>query len=333
MLKRKIPIYFAVLLTFLGTACSYVVTTKLSKVEEKPVADNSIASCYNTRVRLSGYDYIRPLLYSDVTCQSQKLLSVKNEVNSLIDSYKQSGSINTASVYLRQLNQGDWISIDENEKYFPGSLMKVPELITFLKMNEKHPGLLDKKISYNQPLVSDKQAHYLSKTIEPGKTYTVRELLNYMISYSDNNATILLNQMMDAATFKKVFTDLGLAEPDLNAKNIPVTAKEYSVFMRVLYNSTYLPNEESEYCTELLTHSDFAGGLLSGLPKDIKVAHKFGEAGDAGMAHFSESGIVYIKNAPYLLTIMTKGKDLRTLPSVVASISRKVYEQINLKSS
>jgi hypothetical protein len=100
--------------------------------------------------------------------------------------------------------------------------------------------------------------------------------------------------------------------------------------MRVLYNASYLNPEDSEFCTELLTHCDFVNGLVNGLPKDTKVAHKFGEAGDNINAHFSESGIIYIHNSPYLLTVMTKGKDKTKLPAVISDISRKVYEMINV---
>ena len=128
--------------------------------------------------------------------------------------------------------------------------------------------------------------------------------------------------------WKKVFTDLGLADPDMTKTDIPITANQYSLFMRVLYNATYLNIDDSEYCTELLSHSDFNKGLLNGLPKEVKVAHKFGEANDGVNAHFSESGIIYINNAPYLLTVMTKGKDNNLLPGVISDISRKVFEMM-----
>jgi hypothetical protein len=56
------------------------------------------------------------------------------------------------------------------------------------------------------------------------------------------------------------------------------------------------------------------------------MAHKFGEAGNAGGAYFSESAIVYVSGAPYLITIMTKGKDLSVLPGVVKEIAQKSHQ-------
>ncbi|MEP7165405.1 MAG: serine hydrolase [Ferruginibacter sp.] len=330
MFNKKIPLHFAILMTIAGIAAtSLAFSFRKSNSAELEVADHSIQSCLPDVKRLGGYQYIRPLLYADRPCQSEKLMPLKNQVESLIKGYKLSGTINSASVYLRELNQGEWITAGDADTFNPGSLLKVPELMTFCKMNEKTPGLLDRTITYDKPLNLAKHAIHLSKSIELGRTYTIRELLYYMIAYSDNNATMLLNMRMDVEVFKKVFTDLGLPLPDLTKNDIPITAKDYSYFMRVLYNASYLNISDSEFCTELLSHSDFTQGLVSGLPKDVKVAHKFGEAGDGSSAHFSESGIIYIRNSPYLITVMTKGKDNKVLPSVISDISKTVFEAIN----
>lgn len=327
MFRKKIPLASALLMTFVGIILSGLLAFSYrSNSNPAPVVDNSIQPCIPDVKRLGGYQYIRPLLFADKACQTEKLLPLRNQVESIINNYKQTGTINSASIYLRQLNQGDYINIGESEKYNPGSLLKVPELITFFKMKEKRPGILDEKITYSKPLNLPKQATFVSKSIEIGKTYTIKELLYYMIAYSDNNATWLLNQRMDMDVFRKVFTDLGIPNPDLQSADIPITTKEYSYFMRVLYNASYLDIKDSEFCTELLSHSDFVIGLVNGLPKGTKVAHKFGEAGDGVNAHLSESGIVYINNTAYLLTVMTKGKDNKSLPTVISNISQKVYE-------
>jgi len=330
MLKKKIPLPFALLMTFAGIILSGLLAFSYQKNNNaEPVVDNTVQPCVPDVKRLSGYQYIRPLLFADRTCESERLTPVKVEVENIINNLKQSGTINGASVYLRRLNQGEYISMGDADKYYPGSLLKIPELITFFKMKEKTPGILDEKIAFSSPLNLPKQVTFVSKSIEVGKTYTIKELLYYMIAYSDNNATWLLNKRMDMDVFKKVFTDLGIASPDIKSPDIPITAKEYSYFMRVLYNASYLDVTDSEFCTELLSHSDFVIGLVNGLPKGTKVAHKFGEAGDGVNAHLSESGIVYLNNSPYLLTVMTKGKDNKLLPAAISTISKKVYEDMS----
>lgn len=329
MLNKKAPVYIVILMTLAGSASTYCVTSVINKRKVQAVADEAPMNCNYTISRLSGYEFVSPVLFREESCQSQQLAHVRSEIESLVETLKTSGTITAASVYLRKLNKGEWIATGEEEIYSPGSLMKVPELITFLKMNEKNPGLLEKKIHYKTPLVSQKNAQFVSKSIVPGNVYTIRELLYYMIAYSDNNATMVLNQMMDINIFKKLFTDFGMPAPDMNAKDIPITARQFSLFMRSIYNANYLSTKDSEYCAELLSHTDFADGLIQGLPKNLKVAHKFGEAGDPTNNHFSESGIVYIQNAPYLLTVMTKGREMKALPAVVSRISNNVYNMMN----
>ena len=99
--------------------------------------------------RSKGFQFIKPLLYAEPSCESEELQSCKNQINQVINSNKTQGNINTASVYLREFSQAQWISINEDELYSPGSLLKVPELIAFYKMNEINPGYLDKVIHYD----------------------------------------------------------------------------------------------------------------------------------------------------------------------------------------
>ncbi|MBS1741698.1 MAG: serine hydrolase [Bacteroidetes bacterium] len=333
MFSKKISLNVALLIVLIACITTYFITTLLNRKvteESAPVFTSAVVNtCKPSTVRLNGYSFIKPILFGQDLREAEKLQPVKSELESLINTYKAQGLITTAAVYLRAFNSGDWMSINENTQFNPGSLLKVPELITFMKMREKDPGLFEKTVTYAQPLVLKKQAYFISKSIEVGKTYTIKELLFYMIAYSDNNATMLLNQRMDLNIFKKVFTDLGLPNPDMSKNDIPITAKDYSLFMRILYNATYLNIEDSEYCTELLTHSDFVKGLLSGIPSELKVAHKFGEAFDGQNAHLGESGIVYINNSAYLITVMTKGRDKDKLPGVIAGLSAKVYQMMN----
>ena len=326
MFRKKIPAYLLLIFTAVCITATYFITTSFSSTEKEAEVISSNDDCNYKNTRLSGYTFTRPLLYGDRSCESDRLSYIKNKVSELISTFKTSGSISNASVYMRVLNSSEWFQIGESEKYNPGSLLKVPELITFFRMNEKNPGLLNKKISYATPLSLKKQALFVSKHIEVGKTYTIRELLHYMIAYSDNEATMLLNQQMDLDIFKKVFTDLGMANPDMTKNDIPITIREYSLFLRVLFNASYLNIEESEFYTGLLSQSDFDKGLLNGLPKGTRAAHKFGAAGEGVNSHFSEAGIIYLDTNPYLITVMTKGRDPKALPAVVANISRTVFD-------
>lgn len=282
--------------------------------------------------RLSGYKYVKPILFVDEKYESESLSGLKQNVAGIIENYKKTGIVSSASFFLKEFNGNGWTGINENDKFLPGSLMKVPELIAYLKMNEINPGTLDKIITYNHTEEVDRQTNFNSKSIQPGKKYSIRELLNYMIIYSDNQATALLNQNIDRDIFGKVFTDLGLAIPDWHSSTYPISAKEFSIFMRALYSSSYLNHDSSEIAAKLLSQSDFDLGLMAGLPKGQKVAHKFGEAGQIDQKQLSESAIVYLEGNPYVVTIMTGGKDHQQLASVIEEISRSVFQYMKTNS-
>jgi beta-lactamase class A len=96
--------------------------------------------------------------------------------------------------------------------------------------------------------------------------------------------------------------------------------------MRGLYNASYLNNKNSEFATELLIKCNFKNGIVSGMPSSTKIAHKFGESGDAREQQLNESAIIYLNNNPYIITIMTKGKDYKQLPTIIKEISNATYQ-------
>ncbi len=331
MFRKLIPLNYALLFATVCVAISFLLFSFIDYRIWKPeeIKEHSKRNNENEIKRLPGFTFTNPLLLIEKTSESEKMMPVKKQLEALINGYQMSGTIQNASVYLCQLNQAEWISIGEQEKYLPGSLLKIPELISFYKMNEMEPGLLNKRITYNKAYNLPVEVHFNSKSIELGKTYTIKELLHYMIAYSDNNATMLLNEQMDYGVFQKVFSDLGIPVPDLTKNQLTISASDVSLFLRALYNASYLNSIDSETCIELLSYSDFKIGLIAGLPLNTKTANKYGEAGDGNTSYLNETGIIYIQNSPYLLTVMTKGRDLKLLTKVISNISSTVYTFFN----
>ncbi len=331
MLNKKVPFYTLLIAFALPSTIFFTYYLNSSNKIDNNLTDIELYSsthddCNWNVKRLGGYSFVRPLLYAEPGCESPGLITLKPEIESIIDKNKNEGKISEASVYLREFGHAQWMVINNEQKYSPGSLMKIPELIAFYKMNEKIPGYLNKVVKYEIEFQTDKKPVFLSQQIQMGSSYTIRELLKYMIVYSDNNATILLNNIIDKSVFKKVFTDIGLSEPDFSAREYPISVQDFSIFMKELFNASYLSKEDSEACLELLSKSDFRDGLINGLPLNCATAHKFGEGGDMSLPNFSESAIVYCGRKPYLLTIMVKGKQMQQLPKVISDISKKVYD-------
>ena len=334
---KKVPVYFLFIAAFIGAVASYSFTSIISKKENKidkvdvetNVRSSQTNSCGVDFKRLAGRKFIRPLLFAERACEDDCFASIKSSVSGIIDNLKAKGDVNSASVYIRLFKEGKWMSFNEEAKFQPGSLFKVPLLITYLRLSEEKPGFLNNKVTFNATTEASKglKQEFLKDAIKLGSTYTFKELLTYMIAHSDNNATMLLMTSIPFTEFQKTFTDIGLSK-DLTKNDAVISAKEYSSFWITLYNGSYLNFDDSEYALSLLSQSDFTDGIIKNIPKDVKVAHKFGEKGDANKHAFSETGIIYANNVPYLISIMTEGKDQSKLPIAIQDISTAVYNNI-----
>jgi len=277
-----------------------------------------------------GYQLIKPLLAANQAEESDEFAATKTKILSIVDENRKTGLLTSASVYLYSLSDGKWTYINPGELYNPGSMIKVPMLMTWLKESEANPSALEKKITYNSDPAIPTQT-FNSSSIKPGTAYSVKELLHYMIAFSDNNATRLLNNNVAVPDFIRTFTDLNLPAPDVTDRNYTISAKNMSDFFITLYYATYVSKANSEYAMELLSQCDFKEGFLKQLPATAKVAHKFGEWGDnrLGVHELHETGVVYLDHKPYLLTVMTKGTSTRDLTTVISRISKVVYDDFS----
>jgi beta-lactamase class A len=167
----------------------------------------------------------------------------------------------TLGVYVRNLNNGPWFGINENEYYSPASLMKVPVLITYLKWIELDPTIWDKKILLEDDGLNTTQYYQSTKKLPTGKEYSVRELLEEMIIYSDNRSMVALMKAIPIDIYVRVNTDLGITVPGAKTPENYLSVKEVATFFRILYNASYLDRSSSEYALELLSRVTFDSGL------------------------------------------------------------------------
>ncbi|MCW3121357.1 MAG: hypothetical protein JWQ38_849 [Flavipsychrobacter sp.] len=304
-----------------------------SQSASKNLSSASINTILNNNCKIGtqkGYKLIKPMLWAKPAKESQAFSALKSQLIRTIEGDTRQKLLTSASVYLYSFSDGDWTYINPNEAFNPGSLIKVPMLITYLEMAEKDPKIFNKKILCENYDYIPTQT-YETHAINPGRTYTVRELLHSMIAYSDNNATNLLNKNADMHLFRKTFTDLNIPEPDMADRDFQISAKRYSRFLIVLYNASYLSRSSSELALQLLSECDFKDGMVKDLPTNIPVAHKFGEWGNNKLNQhvLSESGIVYYNDKPYLLTVMTKGTNVKNLAPEISKISKITYDFIS----
>lgn len=301
----------------------------------QPPAVGSL-SLRQSDVASTTYQFIDPLLAvrNPDGGNSPAYNPALDKVTALVADARTKHTLQTASVYFRDMGPSQGFILNGDEQYSPASLLKVPTMMSYLKLSESAPATLNTTATYSGAHDANGQEHIKSSVQLAAGTYTIRALLESMIKHSDNNAaeTLIghLTDSGDTAVFSSLFTDLGISRIDLGDDFITVRA--YALFFRVLYNATYLNRTNSERALGLLAETDFNDGLRAGVPAELLVAHKFGEFslenqnGVLLKRELHDCGIVYYPRHPYLLCIMTKGSDFAELEGVIKELSQTVYE-------
>jgi beta-lactamase class A len=264
--------------------------------------------------------------------------SLAADTRTYINSAKDSGKVDTASVYFINYGKGGSFSINEAEPYYPASLMKVVIMVAYLKKADKDPSILRHSLIYtkNYDDLLDVNPFDEKSSLVIGKPYTIEQLIDSMIIDSDNGAMNLLLGSMDDTYLSQVYVDLGISQPEVD-RDYTISAKDYSLFFRILYNGTYISPINSERALATLAKATFKEGLVAGLPKGSVVAHKYGEhvlssGGAANGFDLHDCGLIYNDNGTYLLCVMTKGKKLDDLKSTIAGIANIVSTAVAEKN-
>jgi beta-lactamase class A len=210
-------------------------------------------------------------------------------------------------------------------------------MIAYLRAAQGNPSYLTQTLT-----LPSAQNYNTEETIRPaaplalGKSYTYTELLSAMIKGSDNNAAEVLLKNVPDKNINDVYNSFGVS-PVTDTSADVISPIEYMRFFRILYNATYLGKTSSRNALTMLSETNFKDGIVAGVPADTTVAHKFGErsieATNVSTAtiekrELHDCGIVYYPGTPYGICIMTEGKDLTTLASVIAQVSSAVYSDV-----
>ena len=229
----------------------------------------------------------------------------------------------TVSVYFEFLNTGANVQINNDSRFYPASLVKLPSAMVAMKKVEDGDWKLSSRlVLYDQ----DKDNRYGQLHQEQtGTSFTIEELLRRLLIESDNTAHNMFMRNFSSEELDELKDTIGL--DDLFDEKSEISAKEYSRLFRSLYNSSFLKREGSQHILDLLTKTQFDNMLPSGMPADVLFAHKIGE--DDNQRNYLDSGIVYLQNRPYLLTVMVKQHDQPAAEQIMKRISEAAHGYVN----
>jgi len=323
-------LYFGLAFLLIGIAIGYFGNSYFSN-QKSNNNSSSFSSDNSSEFHAGEYSFINPLYECNTGTSygTKELSKLKSNINIYINQLTANNSVTSVAVYFRDLNNGPWFGINEHTGFAPSSLLKVPVMMAYYKLAEVNPAILNQKIKYSvEPTGVIPQNFETLRPIVLGQAYTVEQLIERMIIGSDNVALRLLEDNIDNQKIDQVTLDLGITTATAATPADFMDVQEYSTLFRVLYYSTYLNKDYSEKALNLLSQAEFKQGLVDTLPKNILVAHKFGEREVGNGDHqLHDCGIVYYPNRPYLLCVMTKGPSFNDLVSTIQQISDKIYKE------
>ncbi|MBL8030734.1 MAG: serine hydrolase [Candidatus Doudnabacteria bacterium] len=236
------------------------------------------------------------------------------------------------SIYFEMLNTGANISINQEEKVFPVSLAKLPLALLVTKKVEDGDFKPEEVFQVTDENLNSNSGE-LYENVKIGYKVELKKLIREMLVNSDNTAYKILKRNTTLEERKRMADEIGLGElfDDLGK----ISAKEYSRLLRTLYTASYLNQESSEMILELMSENNFKRYLSQGLPDNVYFSHKHGQ--NLNLNVYSDSGIVYLENRPYIISAMIeplykKGEEgERYAIDLFEKISFETFSYINNK--
>ena len=232
-------------------------------------------------------------------------------------------------VYFAYLNNDSWIGLNERDHFVAASTIKVPLSMAIMKMVEEGKLALDTPYTLAEEDLDDRYGDLYKRGV--GATLTIRELIEVMLTQSDNTSMKALFH---------IARDIGITDPlaDVYAfmgwdsyanfgetpTYIEINLKTLSNMFLSLYNAKFVDLEHSQIILSYLDHSIFNDEIPAGVPESISVAHKVGMQVESNS--YTDCGIVYAPNRNYLLCVGSEGADKATADKFIAEISHAAYD-------
>lgn len=210
--------------------------------------------------------------------------------------------------------QTGWELTYQADRLFPAaSVVKLPIMASCLQAVQTGKLNLDERLAVN---ASDQVAGGgPCWTKSPGTTYSIVELLEHMITESDNTATNVLIKHLGMANLNQSFQAFGLHQTSLTRKMMDFRARargfenytsaaDTSDLLEKLYRQQVLNPQLSGLSIDILKHQKYRDRIPRKLPSDVQVAHK------TGLENFicHDAGIVFTPKGDYLICVLTHGK-------------------------
>jgi beta-lactamase class A len=232
------------------------------------------------------------------------------------------------AVYFQYLPTGSSIGVNDTVPFVAASLLKTPTAMYVYKLIERGEVSKNDEITLTEELIDNRYGTLWEKG--PGTKLTIKELLEQSLLNSDNTAHNVLFHSVVKGSPDDVYDNLDIPRQVVNGSPA-ITVKNYSSILRSLFFSSYLSFESSNEILSMLTKISEGSNLRSNVPTGIPIAQKIGVFEMGGSENhyiYSDCGIFYVPNRPYILCIMSQ-EDEETASKYAQHISEMVYSYVS----
>ncbi|MCS7227835.1 MAG: class A beta-lactamase-related serine hydrolase [Endomicrobia bacterium] len=267
-------------------------------------------------------------LYTTYEIKVEKFHQLKNDIIDYLEVFKDSDA--QISIYIKDISTDYTINI-ESEKLIPSaSLLKIPIMAAVYYLQNIG------ELSLNEVLVYKRHHRCggsgIIKNMAYGSKFEIRQLIEYMITISDNIATHMLMERIGIKRLNEIFIKLGLEHTnieryimDLRARDKGVenytTAKDIGLLLEKIYKGKLVSKQASIEMLSFLMKQQVDDRIPRFLPEEIVVAHKTGLM--KNVCH--DAGIVFTGNGDFIICVLTKNLDHRIAKRFIAEVAYKTF--------
>lgn len=238
------------------------------------------------------------------------------------------------SISYTDLTTLDHIGIAENRLYNPASVIKLPVMVAVYE--QLYLGKLtldDRLVLTNDMRVGGAGVIQFQPT---GAQFSIRHLVNLMITQSDNTATKLLMERVGVSNINRLMKERGLRHTVVGATNLLraeglnySSSRDMNHLLVQLYRGEVFTPELSQEMMGILLRQQVKWGIPKHLPSSVRVANKTGT-----LDHIkNDVGIVLVDHNPYAVSVFTQRIPNRLFGTGwIAQLSRLIYDWVVVRS-
>lgn len=263
---------------------------------------------------------------------------LENQLRQLIAS---SGA--EVAIAYRTLDGKDELLLDADKSFHAASTMKVPVMIELFRQAQKGGLSLDEPLTIRNEFHSivDGSSYHLSEGDDSdsavyaavGKSLTLRQLCELMITVSSNFAANLLIDRLGVENIRKTVAALGADGMQVlrgvedqkafdKGLNNTTTARGLLVLLDRIAHRRALDAKADGEMIEILKRQKFNDAIPAGVPAGTPVAHKTGS-----ITRIHHDAAIVFAPRPYVLVVLVRGlDDQKKSAALIADLSRVLYE-------